>query len=1049
MDKHKSKSNLKGKKVNTVREKGSETVKKSHVKVNASKVVNHSELLEINRKLQSEIQDRIKAEDEIKKVRDEYHAITNLTGDIIIHSNNDDEWTFLNDVACEFWGKSLKELLRSSFGDYIHPDDVDKTAAAVTKMKKTKKVLKGFVNRQKTSGGWRIVEWNASPLFDESGESVGMQATGRDITERKQTEEILEKREAFNFALFQYNPAETIIVDLEGKIVRSNQAKKISGDRLPNIGDVMYKDYAAKYDIDMNANLMNCIKTKKVMKFPELKYSDNYVTITISPFSEGAIIISENITERKNVELTLQKSEQKFRSLFESATEFIHILDRDGIIVQSNPAAILKSGYSEKELVGHSLSEFFTIPTKKIFETEFNYLKEKRNHRAEMDFVYKDGSVMICDCSAVVVYGDSDESEYIVVYQRDITKRKKSEEDLIKAHRDLEIRVAERTSELKSVNVSLKKEIDERIKAELEVREQIKRIEFLAKTSTEYVKLSLKEDIYKVIGDKLIEISDNSIIFINIFEESPNKITTKYVAGVGDRLEEIKNILGKHPLDMNYSVTEEQKKPMRLSQIAKIKGGLYELTFGSIPKAECSKFEKLFNIDEIFGIGLTQKEIVYGSITILTFKNTKPLDFELIEAVCNESSIALQRWIANEAVLKSEEKYHSLTESVSEVIYSLDTEGVVTFVGPQIERYGYLYDDIVGNPFLKFIYPDDKKTVIANFQNTINNGIEIPTRFRITDKNGTIRNIEDNGKIQRNESGEILGVTGILHDITESKIMADKLERKHMELDSLINNIPDMTWLKDADSRFIAVNRAFSEMVGIDQETLVRETCEICFGKELAAAFIEADRDVMNSREQKTFEESIMNTEGKEILLETIKSPIITDSGDIVGTVGISRDITDRKKIENSLKISEEKLLEQKNALEQKTYALREIIEQVEVEKKIIKDNIMINVEKIVMPILERMKLNSESVEYVELLENIIENLTSSYGSEITKVSYKLTSREIEICNMIKKGLMNKEISNLLNISTRTIENHRKNIRRKLDIQNKNVNLTTYLKQLQ
>ncbi len=984
-----------------------------------------------------------------KKAKDDYLAITNLTGDIIVHTNKKGEWTFLNDVACDFWGKSREELMGKSFDYHIHPDDIEKTVSAIRKANKSKKIIKGFLNRQNTPNGWRDVEWNASPLFDETGAYLGLQATGRDITERKRTDEILKKREAFNFALFQYNPAETIIVDLEGRIVRSNQAKKISGDRLPNLGDVMYKDYAAKYEIDMHANLMESIATGKVMKFPELKYGEKYISITISPFSEGAIIISENITERKNAEITLQKSEQKFRSLFESATEFIHILDNKGFILQTNPATILKSGFSEHELIGHKLSEFFTPASKNIFEMELHYLKGKRDRRTEIEFVNKDGSIMISDCSAIAVYNDSEESDYIVVYQRDITKQKQSEEELIKAHRDLEIRVEERTAELKRVNESLTKEIDERIKAEKEVREQIKRIEFLAKTSTDYVKLSQYEDIYKSIGDKLVEITDNALIFINIFENDSNVMTTKYFAGIGRRLEKVIKFLGKHPLEIKYSVTEKQKMPMKSSRLSRIEGGLYELTFGNMSKSVCKQFESLLNVADIYGHGLTQKEKVYGTIIIITFKNTKPLDFELIEAICNESSIALQRWLANDAVQKSEKKYHSLTESISEVIYALNRDGIVTFVGPQIGRYGFTYDEIVGHLFLDFVLPEDRGMVLDHYRTTVTEGKEFPTRFRIKDKDGNIRYIEDNGKIQRNEEGEITGVNGILHDITDSKIMEDKLARKNMELDSLINNIPDMTWLKDAESRFIAVNRAFAETVGIDQEKLEQETCEMCFGKEKADAFVKDDLEVMNSRKQMRIEEKIVDASGKEILLETIKSPIITDNEEVIGTVGISRDITDRKKIENTLKLSEEKLKTQKAALEQKTLALREIIEQIEVEKKIIKDNIMVNVQKIVMPILERMKLNRESTEYVELLENIIENLTSSYGSEITKVQYKLTSREIEICNMIKKGLMNKEIASLLNISNRTIENHRKNIRKKLEIQNKNVNLTSYLKQLQ
>jgi len=73
--------------------------------------------------------------------------------------------------------------------------------------------------------------------------------------------------------------------------------------------------------------------------------------------------------------------------------------------------------------------------------------------------------------------------------------------------------------------------------------------------------------------------------------------------------------------------------------------------------------------------------------------------------------------------------------------------------------------------------------------------------------------------------------------------------------------------------------------------------------------------------------------------------------------------------------------------------------------------------------------------------------LTSSFGSKITKKSFNLTPREIEVSNLVKGGLTSKDISNLLNISYRTIEKHRRNIRQKLGISNKRINLTSFLRE--
>jgi hypothetical protein len=121
--------------------------------------------------------------------------------------------------------------------------------------------------------------------------------------EYQRTLEKLSEKESFNFALFQYNPVLTIVVDRQGRVVKSNKAKITSGDRLPTIGDIMYRDYAARHEIDMYMNLMECMRTGTIGYYPELKYEDKILSISISPFPLGAIITSQNITARKKAEL--------------------------------------------------------------------------------------------------------------------------------------------------------------------------------------------------------------------------------------------------------------------------------------------------------------------------------------------------------------------------------------------------------------------------------------------------------------------------------------------------------------------------------------------------------------------------------------------------------------------------------------------------------------------------------------------------------------------------------------------------------------------------
>lgn len=93
--------------------------------------------------------------------------------------------------------------------------------------------------------------------------------------------------------------------------------------------------------------------------------------------------------------------------------------------------------------------------------------------------------------------------------------------------------------------------------------------------------------------------------------------------------------------------------------------------------------------------------------------------------------------------------------------------------------------------------------------------------------------------------------------------------------------------------------------------------------------------------------------------------------------------------------------------------------------------------------------MKGASRKYVDVIQNQLEQLVSSYGRTIMQKSIKLSPRELEVCNMIKSGLSSKEISGLLNISEQTIHKHRNNIRRKLGISNQRVNLASYFQKLE
>ncbi|MBW2651386.1 MAG: diguanylate cyclase [Deltaproteobacteria bacterium] len=212
-------------------------------------------------------------------------------------------FTFFNDALCGLAGLPRNELMGMSNLQYTKPETAKKMYETFNEIYRTGKSaqIKDY-EIIRLDGIKKTMELSASLIKDSSGNPTGFRGIVRDVTERKLAEETVRKSEERYRTLFDNNPIETMIVDNKGVITGYNHEKIKSGDRLPDPGDVMYRDYAGKHRTDMYSELMECIGSGISKEFPDKQYGDKFFYIKISPFPEGAIITSTDITEHKRVE---------------------------------------------------------------------------------------------------------------------------------------------------------------------------------------------------------------------------------------------------------------------------------------------------------------------------------------------------------------------------------------------------------------------------------------------------------------------------------------------------------------------------------------------------------------------------------------------------------------------------------------------------------------------------------------------------------------------------------------------------------------------------
>ncbi len=148
----------------------------------------------------------------------------------------------------------------------------------------------------------------------------------------------------------------------------------------------------------------------------------------------------------------------------------------------------------------------------------------------------------------------------------------------------------------------------------------------------------------------------------------------------------------------------------------------------------------------------------------------------------------------------------------------------------------------------------------------------------------------------------------IFSDITLAKKQSEAIEKGRLAQRALLDNQPHLAWLKDREGRFLAVNKAFAQSCGQPSpESMVGKTDLDVWPLALAEAYISDDRAVMESGTQKAVEEQIAEVDGIR-WFETYKSPVFDSDGCIVGTTGVARDITERKRAEEARLQAERKL---------------------------------------------------------------------------------------------------------------------------------------------
>ncbi len=568
------------------------------------------------------------------------------------------------------------------------------------------------------------------------------------------------------------------------------------------------------------------------------------------------------IAERRKAEEELKNFSKQVETIINSSRDIIMLKDPSFRFLVVNEQAARFFNMPAAELVGRTEYDFMPAATADACRRgDEAALLEGGSHETEEVVAGRWYHVF----KQKVLDAEGDAAGIVVVI-RDITDRKKAEENLREYQTHLEEEVVRRTADLLQANERLTVEIEERRIAETNLGKA------LLAAQEEKVKT---EAIIAALGDGIvIQDLDYRVVYQNQiqkerFGDHTGEFCYKAYEGLDRVCEEC-------PVEMSY----QDGKIHRVERKVVTDAGVLYVELTSSPLRDASG------------------RIIAGIKVIRDMTDRRRV----------EENLRL---------------FSMAIEEAMDGVQIVDLNGSIIYSNRAIEEiYGFSGKELMGTHVGRM--NADPSFAEAVLLPTIRAEGSWNGELVVKHKDGREFPVWLSASIVKDDNGAPLAMLGIIRDMTKRRQLEAAIKEISRQQEAILNNIPDLAWLKDRESRFIAVNDPFSKACGRKAEDLQGKTDFDIWPPALAEQYVQDDLEVIRSGRRKYVEEPLTDSEERILWIETIKTPIYNDLGEVIGTTGIARDITERRLAEEELKRHREHLVE---LVEERTVELKTAVQ--------------------------------------------------------------------------------------------------------------------------